>query len=97
MPKLKTTAIRRKLECAALFCDFILFFFFFSSLLLKHKEVRILAVYCFFSALLALCNDTSLLVQRCSACFLQKILTCLRFTWREDVKKLRYIRSERSD
>ncbi len=38
---------------------------------------------------LALRNDTSWFLQICSACFLQKHLTCLRFTWREDVKKLR--------
>ncbi len=42
---------RRKLECAALFRAAVsatLLFFFLYPLLSKHKEVRILAVYCFF-------------------------------------------------
>ncbi len=40
----------RKLECAALFRAAVsatLLFFFLSPLLSKHKEVRVLAVYCF--------------------------------------------------
>ncbi len=62
---------RRELEYAALFraavsATFLFFFFclhYFQNT--NSKEVRILAVYCFFPAWLALHNDTSLFLQRC--------------------------------
>ncbi len=41
----------------------------------------------FFSAWLALCNNTSLFLLRCSACFLQRHLTSLRFICCEDMEK----------
>jgi len=44
----------------------------------KHKEVRILAVYCFIP--LALRNDTSLFLQSCSACFLQRTSDVFTFS-----------------
>ncbi len=87
----------RKLEYAALFraavsAIFLFYFFFiyfFVSATFKTQRGACTSGILFFPAWLALRNDTSLFLQRCSACFLQKHLTCLRFTWREDVKKQR--------
>ncbi len=72
----------RKLECAVLFRAAV------SATFKTQRGAYTSTILCF-SAWLALRNDTSLFLQRQSACFLQKRLTCLRFTWRENVKKLR--------
>ncbi len=42
-----------------------------------------------FSSWLALCNNTSLFLQRYLACFPQKPLKCKCFAWRDNIKKLR--------
>ncbi len=72
----------RKLECAALFRAAV------SATFKTQRGAYTSTILCF-SAWLALRNDTSLFLQRQSACFLQKRLTCLHFTWCENVKKLR--------
>ncbi len=90
--------VRQRQKCRKL-CGFIpccslryfpfFFFFFFLSATFKTQRGACTSGILFFPAWLALHNDTSLFLQRCSACFLQKGLTYLRFTWCEDVKKLR--------
>ncbi len=81
---------RRKLECAALFCAAV-------SAGFKTQRGAYTSSILSFSAWLAVRNNTSLFLQRRSLCFLQKRLMFLHFTWHENVKKLGYIRSDRSD
>ncbi len=81
---------RGKLECVALFsaADLRYLFFFCLHYFQNTKRCGISS----YSAWLALRNDKSLFLQRCSACFLQKRLMFLRFTWCEDVKN--YVKSD---
>ncbi len=72
---------RRKLECATLFHAAI------SAGFKTHGGAYTSSILSF-SAWLALRNNSSLFLQRLSACFLQKRLTCLHFTWCENVKRL---------
>ncbi len=67
-------------------CCCILYFVFFVSATFKTQRGAYTSSILFYSAWLALRNNTSLFLQRCSACFLQKRLTYLRFAWREAVK-----------
>ncbi len=66
------------------------FFLFFVSATFKTQRGACTSGILFFPAWLALRNDTSLFLQRCSACFLQKRLTCLRLrgvrTWKSNAK-----------
>ncbi len=70
---------RRKLECATLF--HVAF-----SVAFKTQRGAYTSCILTFLAWFAGRNNTSLFLQRRLLCFQQKHLTCLCFTWRENVK-----------